>query len=74
MRRDGLRGVDVPQEGVPEDEVEADELRRVEREVLERVDADGHILGPGAGQGTCDREREVERVDEVLLAAAPWRE
>lgn len=66
-----VRSVDVTEERVAHDEVEALEAARVEGEVLVRVDArgdvrhlafDGHLRNDGPG--------EVERVHREFLAAA----
>lgn len=70
-RRDSLRSVDVPHEGVTEDsEVKAAKFCRVKGEVLEHFRAHGHVSSPGSRKGAYDEAREVEGIYEVLLTAA----
>ena len=68
-----LRSVDVAEERVTENDVEALEAVRVEREVLVGVDACGDVRVLAVnGQSRDNRESQVQRVNGELLATVEY--
>ena len=69
----GVRGVDVAEKRIPEDQVEPGELGGVKREVLVSVQADGDVLR-GHIVVRADLEdggiRQVDGVDGIIGTAA----